>query len=84
MGIDCELLPKGEFDDGLFSTTPEEGAQAVEKSDRELGQRSHGSRMVPDRVGQNEPESRNPLCVSFVDGCEGRVEKLRNINADEY
>ncbi len=84
LGIDRELLPEGQLDDGLFLTTPEEGAQAVEKSDGELDQRSHGSRMVPDRVGQNEPESRNPLGVSSVDGCEGRGRKLSNISADEY
>ena len=79
LGIDRELLPEGQLDDGLFFTTPEKGAQSVEKSDRELDQRPHGSRMVHDRVGQNEPESGNPLGVSSVDGCEGRVEKLRNI-----
>ncbi len=55
--IDRELLPEGQLDDGLFLTAPEEGAQAVEKSDRELDERPHGSRMVHDRVGQNEPES---------------------------
>ncbi len=84
MGIDRELLPEGQVDDGLSLTTPEQGAQAVEKSDRELDQRPHGSRMVRDRVRQNEPESRNPLGVSSVDGCEGRGRKLSNISADEY
>ena len=33
LGIDRELLPECQLDDGLFLTTPEEGAQAVEKSD---------------------------------------------------
>ena len=33
LGLNCELLPEGQLDDGLFLTTSEEGAQAVEKSD---------------------------------------------------
>ncbi len=75
LGIDRELLPEGQLDDGLFLPAPEEGAQAMEKSDREVDQRPHESRMVHDRVGQNETESRNPSGVSSVDGCEGLERK---------
>jgi hypothetical protein len=44
---------------------------------------AHGSRMVHDHVGQNEPESRIPLGVSSVRGRDGRMENLSDVNADE-
>ena len=82
LGIDCELLPEGQLDDGLFLTAPEEGAQAGEKSDRELDQRPHGSRTIA--------WGRTSLNLGFrwvyhpwMD-VKGGVEKLSNINADEY
>ena len=59
MIVDRELLAKRQLDDGLLLATPGEGEDAAKERDHQDEQRSHGSRMVLDFVGQNEPESRN-------------------------
>lgn len=59
LSIDSELLTEGKLDDRLFLATSEEGEDAAKDRNREDDQRPHESRMVRDRMAQNESESRN-------------------------
>ncbi len=77
MIVDRELLAKRQLDDGLLLATPGEGDDAAKERDQQDEQRSHGSRMVLDCVGQNEPESRNRSGVSSANGEGGQGRKFQ-------
>ena len=67
MIVDRELLAKRQLDDGLLLATPGEGDDAAKDRDQQDEQRSHGSRRVRYRAGQNESESVNSSGLSSAD-----------------
>lgn len=59
---------KRQLHDGLFLAAAEQSEHAVDKSEREVGQRPHGQAILRDRDRQNESENTNRPAVSSVDG----------------